>query len=150
MASQYEEGELLELPLKFNDIVDVYYDKMRPPKSEGKKKFSCFCQDFKHQREFVSSKLGYWMMESEENLKKINYSVKFNVEIENIGKVRSHLTLSLNSNITHIVYFLNFNWQGYSGWPLLDICLTHFVQSKNKITTFSGYLQSVCGTVLAQ
>ena len=85
MASQYEEGELLELPLKFNDIVDVYYDKMRPPKSEGKKKFSCFCQDFKHQREFVSSKLGYWMMESEENLKKINYSVKFNVEIENIG-----------------------------------------------------------------
>ena len=42
MASQYEEGELLELPLKFNDIVDVYYDKMRPPKSEGKKNSVAF------------------------------------------------------------------------------------------------------------
>ena len=37
MASQYDEGEPLELPLKFNDIVDVYYDKMRPPKTDGKK-----------------------------------------------------------------------------------------------------------------
>ena len=33
-ASSYDEGEA-ELPLKFEDIVDVYYDKMRPPKNKG-------------------------------------------------------------------------------------------------------------------
>ena len=27
--------EPFELPLKFNDIVDMYYDKMRPPKNKG-------------------------------------------------------------------------------------------------------------------
>lgn len=26
-----------ELPLKFEEIVDMYYDKMRPPKAEGYK-----------------------------------------------------------------------------------------------------------------
>ena len=34
-ASSYEEGESMELPLKFEDIVDMYYDKMRPPKTHG-------------------------------------------------------------------------------------------------------------------
>ena len=34
-ASSYEESETMELPLKFEDIVDMYYDKMRPPKTHG-------------------------------------------------------------------------------------------------------------------
>ena len=28
----------MELPLKFEDIVDMYYDKMRPPKTHGQSK----------------------------------------------------------------------------------------------------------------
>ena len=32
--------EPTELPLKFEDIVDVYYDKMRPPKNKGFKQDS--------------------------------------------------------------------------------------------------------------
>ena len=30
-----EGGGSPELPLKFEDIVDMYYDKMRPPKTHG-------------------------------------------------------------------------------------------------------------------
>ena len=33
--SGYDGEESLELPLKFEDIVDKYYDKMRPPRTGG-------------------------------------------------------------------------------------------------------------------
>ena len=44
--------EPTELPLKFEDIVDVYYDKMRPPKNKG----------FKQDSSDVLKYLIFWLL----------------------------------------------------------------------------------------